>query len=277
MKRYKTGLAYMEDGVHSVEWNLKKIKAAGFDGVFFSWDRDRIREDVTAAREAGLAVTSIHSPFVNVKYMWRENDERADLATRELLDCVRDCAAAEVPMMIIHPFIGFTEHDPTECGLAQYGKVIDAAAKAGVKLAFENVEGEEYLAALMKTFGSERAVGFCLDTGHEQCYNGGKDMLSLYGDKLCYCHLHDNFGALPQKNVEETYFNDYHLVMGDGIVDWKGVYDRFEKHGYDGYLMCELTRTTREPGFFKKYQAMTFEEFLAYAYDRVKKLSVRNL
>lgn len=277
MKQYKTGLAFIEDGIHSLEWNLEKIKAAGFDGIFYGWDHANVFERVKAARKTGLEVTSIHSPFVRVRYMWRENDERTAPATQELIDCVRDCAAAEVSVMVIHPFIGFTEHNPTESGLAEYGKVIDAANEAGVKLAFENVEGEEYLAALMKTFGNERSVGFCLDTGHEQCYNGGKDMMSLYGDKICYCHLDDNFGALPQKNVEETYLNDYHLVMGDGIVDWKGVYDRFEKYGYDGYLMCELTRTTREPEFLKKYQAMTFEEFLAYAFDRVKKLSVREL
>lgn len=37
-------------------------------------------------------------------------------------------------------------------------------------------------------------VGFCLDAGHEMCYNHSADMLSLYGDRLIATHINDNLG-----------------------------------------------------------------------------------
>ena len=43
--------------------------------------------------------------------------------------------------MILHVFIGFEDHDPTEAGLTRYGILVDAAEKAGVKLALENNRG----------------------------------------------------------------------------------------------------------------------------------------
>lgn len=47
---------------------------------------------------------------------------------------------------------GFKDHSPTQAGIINFGKVIDAAERLGVKIAFENTEGEEYLSALMDAF-----------------------------------------------------------------------------------------------------------------------------
>lgn len=42
-----------------------------------------------------------------------------------------------------------------------------------------NVGGEAYLEESMSELRNYDNVGFCLDTGHEMCYNRGKDMLAL--------------------------------------------------------------------------------------------------
>ena len=143
---------------------------------------------------------------------------------------------------------------------------IDMAEKHGVKLGFENVEGEEYLAALMEHFWDSPACGFCLDTGHELCYNGGKDMLSLYGDKLCHTHFNDNLGVY---DPSLTWENDLHLVPGDGIVDFAGVMTRIEKTPYDGPILFELTLTNKPGrGDHDRYRAMGAEGFYRFAYER---------
>ena len=281
MKPYRYAINYIA-GAPTVEEGLDLIKKVGYDGVFFGWNPDvwaNLR-NVNAARERGLEVTSIHAPFTHVQYIWRENEPRGELAAEEQIVCLRQCAALNVPVMVLHVFIGFLEHTPTEIGLQRYGRIIEEAERLGVKLGFENTEGEEYLAAIFERYGDRPSVGFCLDTGHEQVYNGGKDLMALYGSKLVHTHFNDNKGeTLPIDRPEHTYYRDLHLVMGDGIVDWKGVMDRIEKGGYTGFLTCELGQhgSDHYPGTHDRYRAMSLEEFLRYTYDRMVAVAERKL
>ena len=273
-KQHKLGIALMGDHVNM-------IAQIGWDAFFTGWDRNNIERWANEAARNGLIYQSIHSPFSHehkVSYMWQDREE-GRFVTDQLIECVKDCAKLDIPVMVIHPFIGFKDHTPTQVGLDNYKRVVEVANKLGVTLGFENVEGEEYLAALMKEFWNEPCCGFCLDTGHEQCYNGGKDMLALYGEKLCHTHFNDNLGIIdPTLPVELSWKNDLHLTMGDGIVDWKGVMDRIDATPYEGPLICELTRTNKlgRPDH-DKYAAMAIDEYYAFALDRARKVRDRQL
>lgn len=215
-----------------------------------------------------MVYQSVHAPFGNAAKMW-QSGENAEKATQELLTCVRDCSAAEVPVLVVHPYIGFeeTEH-PTKEGIENFGRVVDEAQKCGVKVAFENVEGESYLDALMKAFSSCAHVGFCWDSGHEQCYNRGKDMLALYGDRLIATHLNDNLG-ISDFNGNIFWTDDLHLLPMDGIIDWKNVSERLNKCGYDGILTFELSRISKPNRHDNdKYERMSMKEYLAECYAR---------
>lgn len=277
--KYQFAINYMGEG--SLEENLDLIKKVGYEGLFFGWTPNvwSNRRNVLAARERDLTVTSFHSPYVHMKYIWRNDDPRAELTTEEQLVCLRHCAALEVPVMIIHAFCGFLDHEPTEIGLERYGRIIEEAERLGVMLGFENTEGDEYLAAIFDRYRDCPSVGFCFDTGHELVYNGGKDMMALYGEKLVHTHFNDNQGPLPVDCVQNTYYYDLHQVMGDGKVDWKGVMNRIEKVGYQGFLTCELSKNGRDhyPGTHDRYRAMTFEEYLTYTYDRMVSVVERKL
>ena len=132
------------------------------------------------------------------------------------------------------------------------------------------VEGEEYLAAIMKEFWNEPCLGFCLDTGHEMCYNEHRDMLALYGEKLCHTHLNDNLGV---RGSEITFYDDLHTLPTDGIADWHNIMERIEKTGYDGFLMSELSRhnTVGRDGVELRYGDLTTEEFHVLAMEKIKK------
>ncbi len=267
---WKLGLAPVGNKL-SVTENLRLIAAAGFEATFTSWSPAKTEEWANTAAKCGLFLQSIHSPFsgdCRVSQLWEEGEAGRAVAGR-LIECVTDCARFDIPVMVIHPFIGFKDHTPTQVGLDNYARVVEIANKLGVTLGFENVEGEEYLAALMKKFWHEPCCGFCFDTGHELCYNGGKDMLALYGDKLCHTHFNDNLGVY---DPSLTWENDLHLVMGDGIADFKNVMTRIEKTPYRGPLNCELTLKSK-PGRcdHDKYVAMGIEGFYAYAFERACK------
>jgi len=254
----------------STQEQIRLIKEAGFDGFFTAWTPDEpIAEYRRIGDEVGLMYQSIHAPYRKLMHMWAEN---ADAVIAELKACVEACAQNGVPIMVMHSFKGFVEgvkyNPPSKIGLDNYRQVIDLAGKLGVIVAFENTEGEEYLAALMNEFKNCAHVRFCLDTGHEQCYNHGKDMLSLYGERLVCTHINDNLGISdPAGSITPT--DDLHLLPFDGIVDWPGLVKRFKDHGYEGPLTFELRKKSKKNRHENdKYTVMPIREYLASAYNR---------
>ncbi len=249
--------------------HVKLLREIGWDGFFTGWNAEKTPLWRAAADSYGMLYTSIHAPFTGVAAMWRD-DEMAQKETDTYLACLEDCAKHQIPVMVLHPFIGFEDHTPTKAGIENFAKVVDRADALGVTLGFENVEGEEYLSALYDAFGNRPSFGFCFDAGHELCYNRGKDMLSLYGGKLCHTHLNDNVGVTGE---DIFWTDDLHLVMGDGIADWEGVMRRIRATGYDGPLTCELTLANKpDKHTHDGYAAMPIKDFYALALDRMKKI-----
>lgn len=255
---------------------IRLFKQAGFDGFFTGWGRDaRVGEWRALADRIGMVYQSVHVPFGRAAEMWEPG---AYGAVGELLACLNDCAENAVPIVIVHPFIGFESHAPTREGIKNYGKLVKAAEEKNVTVAFENVEGEEYLAALMKEFGASGCVGFCWDTGHEMCYNRSADMLSLYGEKLICTHINDNLG-ISDRGGKITWLDNLHLLPFDGIADWSGVAARLNGCGYTGAMTFELNKKSK-PGRTENdlYDKMPLEEYLTEAYKgacRVAALKLR--
>lgn len=245
---------------------IRLFKEIGFDG-FFSLYTPRIPEYKKLADELGMIYQSVHAPFVDVHHLWQKSD-KTEVALKEQLDCVRACAENGINIMVCHAIIGFDRHSPCEMGIELFRKVVEEGARLGVKIAFENTEGSEYLEALMNAFKDYDNVGFCLDTGHELCYNRGEDMLKLYGDRLIATHINDNLGVRSYEGVI-TYLDDLHLLPYDGIGDFDKLGERLAKVGFEGPLTFELTRANK-PGRknLDKYNKISTEEYLYEAYAR---------
>ena len=267
---YKLGINLMGGSSLSADDHIALLKRIGWDGFFTGWNREKLPSFAAAAEKHGMIYQSIHAPFTQVRYMWDEG-ELGEQVTNELMECVRDCAVYNVPVMVIHPFIGFGEHTPTEAGLAKFGKIIDVADTLGVRLGFENVEGEEYLAAIFARYAGRPSLGFCFDTGHELCYNRGKDMLAEYGHALCHTHFNDNVGVTGE---DIFWTDDLHLVMGDGIADWADIMRRIRETNYDGPLMCELTFSNKpDKHTHDGYAALGYEAFYKLALERMREIA----
>ena len=170
--------------------------------------------------------------------------------------------------MVLHTFKGFEDHDPTEYGIENFRRVAEEARLLGVKLGFENTEGEEYLAAVLSSLSDFDSVGFCWDTGHEMCYNKSKDMMKLYGDRIVGTHLNDNLG-IRDFDGKITWIDDLHLLPFDGIADWEDIVSRLNKYHFDGPLTFELN-TYSKPGRHENdiYRNMPIELYLTEAYKR---------
>ena len=253
----------------SEERQIEIFRAAGFDGFFIAWSPDgvvaRCRKK---AEETGMLFQSVHAPFGFARALW-EGGEDARQGVAELIACLDDCAANGVPLAILHTYIGFDRQpEITQTGLENYGRVVARAKELGVRIAFENTEGEECLAALLREFAACSHVGFCWDSGHEMCYNQSKNLLALYGGRLFGTHLNDNLGV-SRFDGSPFWTDDLHLLPFDGIADWQSIAARLAGCGFRGPLTFELNLVSK-PGRLDNalYGRMAFEEYVALAYQR---------
>lgn len=250
----------------SFEACLDSMKAAGFDGVFTGWTPGDMVRRAAIIREKGLYFQSVHAPFTKAHKPWEEGEE-GEAEIDSLIECIRECSAAGVPIVVIHPIIGMDRHNPTDLGIERFSRLVKEAEKLGIMLAFENVEGIEYLEKIIAELGSSPAVGYCWDTGHEMCYNGSMDVPALFGDKLICTHLNDNLGQTDPNVI--TWLDDSHLFPFDGIADWQGIADRLDRINYSGELTFELTIASK-PGknTHDIYKDLTLDSYFKLVYEK---------
>ena len=252
---------------------LPLVKDAGFDACFLDGGNgDELRAMAAEIRKEGLILQSIHAPFNEVHRMWETGPE-GDRVQASLTRYLEDCASAGAPMMVCHVFIGFGEEHPNSVGVERFGALVKRAEELGMKIAFENTEGESYLQTVKQHLWSSPAAGFCIDTGHEMCYNRSRDLIRAYGadGKLFCTHLNDNLGITGETI---TWKDDAHLLPFDGVADWEGIASRLCDVGYDGVLTMELTLHNKpDRHTHDRYDALTTAEFLSEARSRAERLA----
>lgn len=253
------------------EEQIRLIKKAGFDGFFTDAENiENLMKYAQIAKEENMIYQSVHAPFGKMHVMWEGTEEEAENVLSELKNCVDSCEKIGVYLLICHVIIGMERCTPNDTGAERFRRLCEYAKEKGIRIAFENTEGEEYLAAVMERCKDLDNVGFCFDSGHEMCYNFSRDMLSLYGDRLIATHLNDNLGMKDEKI--KTWYDDLHLLPFDGIADWENIAGRLKKSTCPQCLTFELVSTNKpERNAHDKYQGMTFLEYVTEAYRRAEK------
>lgn len=250
------------------EEQLALFKKVGFDGFFQTYSKDiDLKKLVNVANNEGVFLQSVHAPYTKMNHLW-EKTNQTNAAIDELLKCLDESKEAGAPIVVMHAFIGFEDHNPTEFGLQNIETIVKRAKELDIKLAFENTEGEEYLAAIMNRFANENNVGFCWDTGHEMCYNHSQDLIKLYGKKLFCTHLNDNLG-ISRYDGKIFWTDDLHLLPFDGIADWRNIVDRLNGCGFDKELTFELNLSSKPNRHDNDiYANMEIVDYLTEAYKR---------
>jgi len=128
-------------------------------------------------------------------------------------------------------------------------RVIDIATDAGIRICLENLsETATHLAGILKALS---LLNLTLDLGHAQLLseeNTSYGFIRAHPDRIKHIHVHDNRGGNSPDD-------DLHLPVGEGIVDFKRIFQQLKRIGYSGTMTLEL-----RPGEIKK------------CLDRVKKL-----
>ena len=251
------------------------VADAGFDAISPEWDpKADLCAIVTAARERGLALQSLHAPFGKAADMWNPDPATHTPALAEVMAALEDGAKYHIPVLVVHTWIGFEyEFQADTLWFGAFDRLVVRARELGIQVAFENTEGQEFLFSLMEHFAGQEAVGFCWDSGHELCYNHSMDLLARYGNRLLVTHLNDNLG-ISRFDGTTFWTDDLHLLPYDGIADWAGNVARLRQSRKLEYLNFELGLKSK-PGRHENdcYGKLSLEEYFAEAYKRACRIA----
>ena len=246
---------------------LRILKNVGFDGISPPWQGLQVlRETAQAAKALGLAIHSLHAPHDRNCQLWEQNDSPI---LQQTLACLDACKEWEIPLLIVHPWgrfdYTFREED---LFFDNFDRLVDYAKQTGVKIAFENLQGPEYLMALLDRYADDPAVGYCWDLGHEQCYPPPTDLLAKHADRLLFTHLNDNYGS-TSPTISSA--DDLHLLPGDGKADWDMVLSRLKAAAPQKVLNFEL-KVLPKPSKYTAdlYSHLPLEEYLNEAAHRAR-------
>lgn len=248
---------------------LRLIKAAGFKSVLLWWAVESpfeppIPEKCGNARKAGLEIENAHLEYRPMNSLWEEGFRGEHYAT-ELIGLVSEAGRYGVPTLVVHLTEGFEPPAMSETGLSRFRRLIDAADRAGVRLAFENLKAYKRLYEFMPLFDAPH-VGVCFDAGHNHAHCPDKRVCRDFADRIFAVHLHDNYGV-----------SDDHLLPFDGNDDWARVRNELMDSSYTGAWSMEVEHPVSR-AFGKKlpendpYFSMSAEEYLDRAFKAHKRL-----
>lgn len=277
MWKQKTGISVSNSYGVPVPELVRLVGRTGFDAVSPEWEEDDdFAETAEAARESGLAIQSLHGPFDVAAKMWSADTDDSEEAMSKLLLSLETCKQYSIPVMVVHVWMGFDNIPaPNSEGFENFGKLVKKAEEYGVKIAFENTEGDELLFALMEHFDGNGNVGFCWDSGHEMCYNHSMDLLARFGDRLIMTHLNDNLG-ISRFDGKTYWTDDLHLLPFDGIADWDYNVARMKKAKKQEYINFELNiRSKPNRHENDAYGEMPIERYFTEAYNRACRIAYK--
>lgn len=254
----KTGIFSWFSYSLPIEERLRLIKQAGFHATSLWWDGEDKYHQPELARKIGLEIDNIHTPFNNPNDLWFDNLNGEGYLSM-LSSCIKDCAQYNIPVAVIH-ITGFSEPpDVTQIGMERIKRLVALAENKQIYLAFENLNYLQHLEYIFANIESDN-LGFCYDSGHENCYHPKADCLSQYGNRLLAIHIDDNFGD-----------HDTHLLPFDGTVEWGKVKEKLKECKAFKYLTLEVDFNPNHQKS-KIYKDLSAEGFLALAYERLIKL-----
>ncbi len=276
MQQQKIGISVNNLYSVAIEDVIALIAETGFDAISPTWGNTvPLPQVVKAAEKRGLQLQSLHAPFNHIAALW-EDTPASESALDELSCALNDCINYRIPVMVVHGWIGFTyDTKPNQFGICNFEKLANKAGKNGVKIAIENTEGTEFLSYLMHHFAGDETVGFCWDSGHEQCYHPDKKLLNEYGNRLIMTHLNDNMG-ISNLDGRISSVDDLHLLPYDGTIDWDSNIHMLKNAKHQEILNFEL-KIQSKPGRHEndRYQQMPLRQYFALAYERACKISTR--
>lgn len=255
---------------------IELLHKAGFSAASPLWSPELDMHALAKSiREHDMIIQFLHAPHKNLPLLWQPELPEAKEALQNILRTLDDCAKYQVPIMVIHGWQGLKYTFPTKpLDFRCFDRIVSYAKEKGVQVAFENLEGEEYLDALMTRYQDQAHVGFCWDSGHDYCYPASRmDFLERFGNRLIMTHLNDNFGVRNPSGIPQS-IDDLHFIPYDGNLDWDVLLHRLKAAPPQDILNFEIKiRSHSRDEKDMPYLHLPFEDFAQKAATRARKIA----
>jgi sugar phosphate isomerase/epimerase len=159
-------------------------------------------------------------------------------------------ASIDAKCWVLHPGLKFKKNEKIsqELNYNAISNIYDYAISAGLSIALENMPPNtlyymvyplEFEQFYMKT-GID--INIVFDVGHANIAHKLNEFIFKFSKRFFEIHLHDNNG-----------YDDSHLRIGDGSIDWKFLIQEFKKNKFQGLYMIEvIDRPFESLNLFKK-------------------------
>jgi len=220
----------------SLGWKTIDLSAEHIGEICDGQPPERLERARECLNRLGLTPWQTHAPMD--LYIAHPDKRIAEEHLEFLHRRLAQCARLAVKNIVIHAIA--RELKTMEENLASktrnieaLKRVADEAAKAGVRIALENLTGYwggiGVLREVIEKVGSP-ALGICFDTSHANVQKlAVAAAIRECGEMLCCLHLSDNNGG-----------SDQHLMPYQGKIDWKGVVAALKDIRYSGALNFEM-------------------------------------
>ena len=254
---------------------IELLHSAGFSAVSPLWSAELPMEELAKCiAHHNMTIQSLHAPHGGLSQLWDSQDPLSLGIRKKITDCIDACAQYDVPVTAVHGWQGLKYQFPeTPLDFTNFDHIVNYAEEKGVAVAFENLEGEEYLEALLVRYENRPHVGFCWDSGHDHCYPHKLNFLDAFGSRLLLTHLNDNLGMRAPAGVP-TGDDDLHFLPYDGNIHWESAIRKLKTLPKQSILNFELKKKSisNAPEDLI-YQALTLEDFLHLAGQRALQIA----
>jgi len=248
---------------------------AGFSAVSPVWSPELALDSLAACvLKHNMTIQSLHAPHGGLAYIWNSQNPLSAKAQKNITDCIDACAQFDIPIAVVHGWQGLQYVFPdAPLDFTAFDRIVDHAEKKKVSIAFENLEGEEYLEALLTRYRDLPHIGYCWDSGHDHCYPHKTDFLEAYGDRLIMTHLNDNLGLRDPGGVPSGN-DDLHFLPYDGNICWEKAIARLQTLPRQTVLNFELKKraVSTAPGDLI-YHNLSTEEYFRLAGLRARRIA----
>lgn len=266
-------LQAMQPGEYAQTISL--LHEVGVSAISPVWSQDLPLENLAdCTAKHNMVIQSLHAPHKGIPTLWEPKNPASAHTVKSIADCIDACAEFKIPITVLHGWQGLDYRFPeAPLDFANFDYLVDYAGQKQVSIAFENLEGEEYLEALMARYDGQAHIGFCWDSGHDHCYPHKTDFLKAYGHKLIMTHLNDNLGLRDPLGVP-TGNDDLHFLPYDGNIQWESAMGRLKGLPKQEILNFELKKRAASVAPEDLiYESLTREEYFAKAGQRALQIA----
>lgn len=272
---HKIGFSLQAEYDRPVTQVIGLLEEAGFSAVSPLWSPELdVSSLARCVGEHDMTIQSLHAPHKGVALLWEPDSASSAEVHGNIIRSIDTCSQFQIPILVMHGWQGLNYTFPKEpLKFRHFDSIVEYAQHKGISIAFENLEGEEYLDALMTRYRDLPHIGFCWDSGHDHCYPHRTDFIKTYGDRLIMTHLNDNLGLRDPAGVPSG-LDDLHFLPYDGSIDWNRTLGRLKSAPEQRILNFEIKlRSHSTASCDLPYLQLSLEEFIEKAGARAQQIA----